>query len=317
MIWNDLTKLISDNNSFCISSHVSHDADNVGSQLSFYWYLKSIGKDVRIYNTDILPSKFSFLTNSNLISNDEPTDNFDVLVVLDSSNISRTAWENSVDISKYIIDIDHHRDNSLFGTVNAVDTTAAATCQIIYHFFVDNSIDFPNYVADALYAGILADTGGFQFNNTTSEILRIGADLIDRGADSTDIYKRLFATFSIGGLKLRSAIWSTLSFYGNHKIGVVSMAQSMVKEYCADRGDTEGMSDLTLTAEGVEVGLFIKYDDDSVHFSLRSAGRVDVGAIAASVPGGGGHSCAAGCTIEGMSFEEARDTIISRVLEVL
>ncbi len=317
MIWNDLTKLINENQTFCISSHVSHDADNVGSQLAFYWYLSSLGKDVAIYNLDELPKKFHFFKNSDKIKNVEPQGKLDVIAVLDSSNMGRTNWDGIESKANKFIDIDHHRDNSRFGTVNAVDTTAAATCQIVYRFFVENDIDFPDYVAEALYGGILADTGGFQFNNTSSDVLRAAADLVDRGANLTRAYKELFATYSIGGLKLRSAIWSTLEFFGDHKIGVVSMERNMIDTFGADRGDTEGMSDLTLTAEGVEVGLFAKYNDEEVRFSLRSAGRVDVGNIAASVAGGGGHSCAAGCSIVGASFEEARDLIVNKILEVL
>jgi phosphoesterase RecJ-like protein len=139
MIWTDLNQLISENHTFCISAHVSHDADNVGSQLALYWYLKSLGKSVTIYNTDLLPKKFRFFVNSDKIESVKPSEKFDVIAVLDSSNMGRTSWDDIENCADSFINIDHHRDNSLFGTVNAVDIAAAATCQIIYRFFAENN----------------------------------------------------------------------------------------------------------------------------------------------------------------------------------
>ena len=313
MIWNALQKLINENNTFLISSHVSQDGDCVGSQLSFYWYLKSLGKEVTIYNTDTLPSKFTFFDNSDCIGNTPPTEHFDVLCILDASNPSRTGWDGIDSCADAIIDIDHHRDNSRFGTVSIVDETAAATCQIIYQFFTDTKVDFPLSVANALYAGLLTDTGGFQFSNTDQRVLSIAADLVGRGADNAGIYKKLFATYSIAGLQLRSHIWGTLQFFANQKIAVMQMPLSLVDELGADPSDTEGMSNLAMTAEGVEVGVFMKYKANEIRFSLRSVGNVDVGQVAASLPGGGGHKCASGCTAFNTTPEDALEQIVKEI----
>jgi len=228
MIWTELSNLIAESNSFLICSHVSHDADNIGSQLSFFWYLQSLGKDVEIFNVDTVPRKFQFYKNVDKISNVEPTRRFDVFAMLDSSNPARSGWDKATTIADKMIDIDHHRDNSLFGTVSCVDPTAAATCQIIYRFFKENNIDFPEYVAEALYGGILADTGGFQFDNTSPEIFEIAADLSRRGVNTAKVYKKLYASNSIAGLTVRSIVWSTLKFYENNRVGIMVLEEGIL-----------------------------------------------------------------------------------------
>jgi len=313
MIWTELSNLIAESNSFLICSHVSHDADNIGSQLSFFWYLQSLGKDVEIYNVDTVPRKFKFYTNCDKVSNIEPTRRFDVFVMLDSSNLSRSGWDKVSTIADKYIDIDHHRDNNFFGTVSCVDTTAAATCQIVYRFFKENNIDFPVYVAEALYGGILADTGGFQFDNTSPEIFAIAQDLSSRGVDTAKVYKKLYASNSIAGLTVRSIVWSTLKFYENNRIGVMILEDGILEKYGADRGDVEGMSDMAMTAEGVEVGIFAKPVGNEIRFSLRSVGKVDVGTIAAKFSGGGGHRAASGCTAVDMPLDEALNKLLSLI----
>lgn len=317
MTYNSLFDCIHKNQSFCISAHRSPDADSVGSQLAMFWYLTSLGKEVTIYDSDPLPSKFAFLQNAEKVTADVPTQKFDVLIVLDSSNLSRIGWDNASEAAHTIIDIDHHRDNSRFGDISIVDDTAAATCQILYEIFRDSGIEIPSFVADALYAGILADTGGFQFENTTSTVLRDAAELIDLGASNYKIYKELFSSLSVQGMQIRAEIWSSLEYHADGKVGVMFLDESRLKVIGADKGDTEGMSDIAATGRGVEVGMLIKKSPQGVHFSLRSSGRVDVGSLATLFPGGGGHSCAAGCTTTDMGIEEARDFMLSKVKEVL
>ncbi len=310
MTWKNLQEAIAKNSSFIISSHVNQDGDCIGSQLSLYWYLESLGKKVYIYNKDCVPAKFRYLKNSDKIMNTPPAEHYDALFVLDSSNPTRTGWDEWREAADELIIIDHHRDNSKEGVVNIVDYEAAATSEIIYHFYNDTGVDFPSYVADTLYVGILTDTGGFQFSNTSSSILRACADLIDRGADYVKNYKQSYASYSRPGLMLRSKIWSTLEYHFDNKLAVMEMDTGLIEEMGADYGDIEGMSDQALTASGVEVGLFIKYHEDGTHFSLRSSGGVDVGNVAKNIPGGGGHAFAAGCTIEA-PYKEAKAYMLS------
>jgi bifunctional oligoribonuclease and PAP phosphatase NrnA len=297
MIWNDLRKLIEGHASFLISSHLSLDGDCVGSQLAFYWYLTKLGKKATIYNHDSVPAKFAFLAEAGRIGAEKPAGNFDALVVLDCSNLRRLGWDTGEYSRLPTINIDHHRDNALFGTVNVVDKDASATGQLLYRFFTETGVDFPVEVAEALYAAIMTDTGGFRFPNTTSRILHICADLAERGADPSKIYEKIYASHSATALRLQARIWSTLKFFLDNKVCCMEMPLSLLGELGASYSDSEGMADCTITAADAEVGILAKHTEAETHISLRSKGAVDVGKIAQKIPGGGGHSSAAGCTI--------------------
>ena len=305
MIWNDLSEIIRGNTAFLISSHLSLDGDCVGSQLAFYWYLTSLGKTVYLYNHDAVPAKFTFLKNQEKICATFPGKPVDVLMVLDCSNLKRLGWDQQkLSGTPVIINIDHHRDNTHFGKLNYIDTTAAATAELICRFFSTLSIDIPDFVAESLYTAILTDTGGFRFSNTTSRILRTCADLVDRGANCAQIYERVYASHPQRALLLQSRIWSTLQFHCDGKVCSMEMPMSILDRIGAVYSDSEGMADYTITAEGVEVGIMTKHTATESHFSLRSKGSIDVGRIAQKIPGGGGHSSAAGCTLY-MPYDQA------------
>ena len=310
MIWSDFDSLINNNKSFLISSHIGLDGDCIGSQLAMYWYLTSLGKIAYIYNHDSLPCKFSFLKNSNMIKQEKPDNFFDILIALDCSNPERMGWKGYKEICKETINIDHHRDNVFFGNLNIVKPDYAATGQLIYEYFVSKKLDIPDHVAEDLFTAILTDTGAFRFLNTNGKVFRMCADLSDRGANSSKIYDKIYASFSTNGLLLQSKIWSTLSFYLDGKICVMEMPYNLILELGATYGDSEGMADLTIIGEKVEVGMLIKYNETETHFSLRSKGKIDVGKIAQNIEGGGCHFSAAGCTMK-KPYKDAKEIMLN------
>jgi bifunctional oligoribonuclease and PAP phosphatase NrnA len=314
--WTELDSVFERATSFLISSHVGIDGDCIGSQLAMYWYLTSLGKRAVLFNQDPLPKKFSFLTNGGILSAERPSGPFDVAVVLDCSNPDRLGWTGLRDLCSYVINIDHHRDNALFGDVNIVSGNSAATGQIIYDFFTAGRIEYPPHVAESLYTAVMTDTGAFRFSNTNGTILRMCADLCDRGADCSGIYEMVYASFSSVGLMLQSRIWSTLTFYLGGAVCSMEMPYSLINELGATYGDSEGMADCTVIGSDVEVGMLIKYNDMETHFSLRSKGRIDVGKIAQCVQGGGGHSSAAGCTMA-MPYAQAKAAMLDIIAREL
>lgn len=317
MIWNDLRSFIEGHKSFLISSHLSLDGDCVGSELAFHWYLSSLGKKAVMFNHDPVPSKFEFLRDAGRITTEKPpVEGFDALAVLDCSNLRRLGWDATAYAAVPSVNIDHHRDNSLFGTMNFVDTRASATGEILYRFFTGERIDFPPFVAEALYAAILTDTGGFRFPNTTTGILRICADLAEKGADPSRVYEKIYSSYSSTALILQSRVWSTLKFHLGGKVCCMEMPLSLLDELNAPYSDSEGLADCTISGADVEVGILTKYTKTETHFSLRSKGAVDVGRIAQKIQGGGGHSSAAGCTIR-LPHGEALEQMLSIVKQEL
>ena len=234
MSWNDFLDIVNNNQRFLISSHLSLDGDAVGSQVAMMWYLHSLGKDVEVYDYDPVPRKFAFIEQTETIRNRQPQKIFDVLVVLDCSNLHRLGWEANA-VASLMVNIDHHRDNTRFGAVNIVDNRAAATGEIIFRFFTECKIEFPEFVAEALYAAIMTDTGGFRFSNTNSKILRICATLADNGADCSSIYERVYASHAPQALLLQARIWSTLCYHLDGKVCSMEMPLSLLDELDAFR----------------------------------------------------------------------------------
>jgi len=298
MDWTPLSDAIAKNHTFLVSSHLSPDGDNVGSQLAFIWYLKSLGKRVECYCADPLPQKLAFLQDSALITQNKPSGGFDVLVILDCSNITRVGWDCGEVSIGMIVNIDHHRDNANFGALNYVDASAAATGEVIFSFFKHCGVAVPAHVAVDLYTAVMTDTGGFRFSNTCGRVLRICAELAELGVDCADVYERVFSCHTPQALALQARVWSTLKFHLGGRVCSLDMPLSLLDEVGAKYSDSEGMADNTVTALGVEVGVMTKHSPKETHFSLRSKGSVDVGKLAKSISGGGGHSCAAGCTIK-------------------
>jgi len=318
MIWTELNEIIEKNHSFLISSHENQDGDSVGSQLAFYKYLKSLGKNARIYNKDKSLQKFIFFKDYDAISNIEPEQKFDVLVLLDCSNPQRCGIENiETRFADKTVNIDHHGDNSMFATVNCVDVNAAATCKILYDFLTENRISYDCDIANYLLCGIITDTGGFHFNNADGELYLIAHNLVKRGADNTLLFKKMFASNTIAALSIRAKIWETLKFYADGKISVISMPKSLITDFGADSSATDGMSNAVLGGEGVEVGIFARYDENETQFSLRSAGKIDVCEIAASCGKGGGHKFAAGCTVKSGDWKCALENLITKIEQKL
>lgn len=295
--WSELSTVVEKYGSFLITSHVSPDGDCIGSQLAFQWYLGSHGKVAHIFNQDPVPYKFGYLPNIGRISTERRARHYDVLVVLDSSNPDRLGWNPNLSEFKTIINIDHHEDNTSFARHNFVHEHAAATAQIIYDFFSRQKIDFPLEVAQALYTAVMTDTGGFRFSNTDGDVLRICADLVDRGVKASEVYREVYVSQTPQGQILQSRMWSTLAFHLDGRVCTMDLPLSLIDELGAAYGDSEGMADHTVSAQGVEVGMVLKHTAQECHFSLRSTGNVDVGKIARIIRGGGGHSSAAGCTI--------------------
>lgn len=297
MTWRELDTILRANQTFLISSHVNPDGDCVGSQIAVAWYLESLGKQVTIYNADPVPTKFLFLQGTDRFTTDLPDGTFDVLISLDSSNLTRLAWEGAEGIAPTVVNIDHHRDNTSFGACNIV-REASATGQILYHLFEDGGVTYPRKVAEALYVAVMTDTGGFRFSNTTSDVLRVCAALADQGLDPARLYDRACASTTRNGMRLHSRVWPTLAFHLDGRVCTMELPLHLVEEVGATYGDSEGLADLTVSADEVSVGVFIKHNDHQTHFSLRSKNHIDVGSMARRVPGGGGHVNAAGCTIE-------------------
>lgn len=293
--FNTFNKIIKNNKSFIIVSHVIPDGDAIGSILAMTLALEKVGKKVYPVIKDKLPEKYSFLPGSERISNNLP-EKCDVAICLDCGDEERLGLKDDVKtIADIIVNIDHHKSNSFFGNFNFVDPQASSVGEILY-FFIIEFIDID--IANCIYTSIITDTGSIGYSNTNSTCLNVLAKLIEIGVKPDLIRRKVFDTRSLESLKLLKLTLDTLEVLNDGKIACLYITDNIMKKSNAKDEDTDGLINYARDLKGVEVALLFKErEDNTVKVGLRSNEWVDVSIIAESF-GGGGHARASGCTLK-------------------
>jgi len=304
-----------------LSFHTSPDGDAIGSTLSLLNALRCLGKDSYIISRDVISDNFSFLSLSNEINGNilEPQINTDLVIVLDCGNFDRIS-ANLSNYSGKIINIDHHISNENYGFINYVDVNAAATCEISYLLIKELGIDFNDKtdveiaIGNAVYTGILTDTGSFRHSNVTSRTHTIASELIELGVNNSKIHSNLFDNKPFNKVKLMGSVLSNIELVLDNKVAVLQIPKGMLEDFNLINTDTSDIISVGLGIKGVEVSMLLKEVEDGVKGSLRSKNNVDVRKIA-EVYGGGGHIKAAGVMQRGLHIMEAKENLLKTLKE--
>jgi len=301
--------------SFLIVSHVNPDGDTISSSLAMALILKQLGKTFFLVNEDELPNKFLFLPLSNqiqLMKNQKRT--FETVVSVDVADRSRMGQIDSLLTEQTrILNIDHHPTNDYFGDVNLILSSAAATAEVMYDLVNELTISFNLNLATCIYTGLLTDTGGFRYSNTSPKVMRIAAKLLEFGVSPGEIAEVALETITQNHIHVLKLALSKLEVANNGKIAwTVLNLNDLSGEIHSD--DTEGIVNYCRNIEGVEVGVFFKETKEGIFkISLRSKKYINVGSIAKFF-GGGGHARAAGYTFYG-TIDEAKTLLFQKMKE--
>lgn len=316
----NVLKVVHESQNFFITSHLNPDSDALGSMLGLALGLLEINKNVFLYNRDGVPRILQFMPGSIMINTSfEKIDEFrDVLFILDCSNLYRVGDELAEKFNEIkfcsSITIDHHDTHEGFADISIIDKTASSTGMIVYKLLKSLGVKINKDIATNIYATIVGDTGSFKYSNTTPETLNLAAELMGFGADPESISKNLYENESVNKLQLLSLALLTLEISNNKKIASVSVTESMFKNSCTEREDSEGLINYPRSINGIEVAVLFREEDhngNSWKISLRSKGDTDVAKIA-GLFGGGGHKKAAGCTIDG-KLDDVKKKIYSAI----
>lgn len=291
-----------------IASHIHPDGDAIGSIISLGLSLASLGKKITLYNECPVPKVYRFLNwKERVVHHIDNIDDFDTAIILDCADIKRIG--DSCDIvSKIpiILNIDHHATNTGFGDHQRIQTDACATSEIIFYLIKELNITITPEIAEAIYVGILTDTGSFRFSNTTQKAFTISKELVSIGADPFKIADQIYGTYSLGSLKLLHKVLGSIQVSKNGKLSVLSLTQEMLDETDTDPEDIIGLIHYAKHIRDVKVAALIQEapknrkgcdSNSTFHVSLRSDGTVDVAEIAYEF-GGGGHPNAAGFSVQ-------------------
>ncbi len=293
-----------------LTTHERPDGDAVGSLAAMQQVLAALGKDALAFlaaDEFPLPYEYRFIRLQGLVT--EPPEDLceRVLVFLDCGNIDRTPADVLKHEDNKSLNIDHHHDNTRFGTVNHVDGSASCTAEMVWDLMGDLGVEMTPAIAEALYVGLVTDTGRFMYENTGPRAHEMAAALLEHGVDAHGIYRRLYEGVPQGKLELLARGLSGVERYDGGLLTVTHLTLEDYRSTGADESYSEGVVDHLRSVEGTAVaGLVRDLLTDTAprrKVSLRATDdRVDVSEIARS-QGGGGHRRAAGFSTD-LAFAE-------------
>ncbi|SFS59760.1 DHH family phosphoesterase [Marininema halotolerans] len=308
--WAEAVNFLQEGDRFLVVSHIHPDGDAIGSTCAVASILDQLGKSYTLINASGVPEKFAFLSHSKRILTPEQVregDPFSRVVAVDVADAERMGdIEPFIAEDGHILNIDHHPTNDRFGAVNLIIDHAASTTEILCQLADELGLTWDLILAESLYTGLLTDTGGFRYANTTPAVMKLASRLLAVGVDAAGIADRTLETMTQNQLQLLQRSLDTLTFADEGRIAWMWLSRQDFIMTGANENDMDGIVNYARNVVGVDVGiLFRETSTGDVKASLRSREIVDVGALAQSL-GGGGHARAAGCTLRGSRNEVER-----------
>ncbi|PZD93366.1 bifunctional oligoribonuclease/PAP phosphatase NrnA [Paenibacillus sambharensis] len=305
---------------FLVVSHVQPDGDAISSTLIMNWLLKKLGKRVTMINEGNFPARLAYLEESDQIidySLTNPGRTYDRIVAVDCADFRRIGQVSELfEQGRELLNIDHHPTNDGFGTVNVIRSNAAATAEILFDLIERSGIPLEVGAGTAVYTGLLTDTGGFRYSSTSPHVMRIASKLLEIGVKGFELADHLLEKMTMPQLKVLQRGLSRLTFTEDGRVGWLYIEPSDMADTGAAPEDLEGLVNYARNIDGVECGMLFKVTaEGDVKVSLRSAGRLDVAAVA-QLYGGGGHVRAAGCRVRG-PLADAMAAVVDTVRKAL
>jgi phosphoesterase RecJ-like protein len=299
----DIAALMPAGPPLCLTTHESPDGDAIGSLLGAGLALEKAGRDVRFYlaGATPLPHEYGFLAVDR-IEREPPTDlEQRELWAFDCGSARRVGPDQTVlERPLRVINVDHHHDNTRFGALDLVDAEAACTAQIVERLLREAGLPIGDAVAEALYVGLVTDTGRFQYANTTPDAFRLAARLVEEGAKPARVFGEIWETVPFAKQRLLGIALEHARLEASGRLLVTWLTRDDYREAGADEPFSEGVVDHLRAVEGVTVAALVREPREldgprhKVSLRARDAG-VDVSKIARG-RGGGGHVGAAGFT---------------------
>jgi len=292
---------IREDSRFVLAAHEGPDGDALGSVLAMQGLLSALGKDSAMYISpdDLpLPDEYRVFSLDGLIKT-PPADIAErTAIFLDCGNIDR----NSASVLRegaHLLNIDHHHDNTRFGTINYVVPQASCTAEIVWELMHALEVTPTAEMAEAMYIGLITDTGRFMYENTGPRAHLMAADLIESGVDVQGVYRRLYEDVPIGRLNLLATALARIERYDDGELSLAELAAEDFERSGAEESDSEGIIDQLRALRGTKVAALVREigsgpKQGMQKVSLRATDDdVDVSMIARE-QGGGGHRRAAG-----------------------
>jgi phosphoesterase RecJ-like protein len=301
-------EIILQSQTICIAGHENPDGDAIASLIALGRGLTKLEKEVFLLSPEGVPSRLAFLTKSLIVHTSPPPEPLDLLILVDAESPKRLG-QIPTPKSKNLLIIDHHPpspDNSL----KIVDEKASSTAELIYEVLKKLSIQPDSLIIEAILVGIISDTGGLRFPNTTPKTLKIVAKLMEIGGNLSDIYGKLYEERNEGYIKVLGEVLLRAKRLQGGKIILSYIKASDRERFKIEEKDLEGIVDYLRVLKGWEVILLLREIKEGVKVSIRSR-FLDAGKFA-KIFGGGGHKEAAGCNLS-LPLDEAEEKLLEEL----
>ncbi len=315
----EISDLLASPQRICITTHQKPDGDAIGSSLALYHYLKGLGHTVKLVVPTDYPDFFKWLGGTNEVLQ-APNDmdmaawafeGSDLIFCLDFNATHRVNdLESSLKESMATkIMMDHHLDPEPFYDLSYSDQTASSAAEMVYRFITarGHGDQITLDIANALYVGLMTDTGSFRFSSTTRSVHEMAGHLVEVGVNPTEIHDLVFAQSSVERLRFFGYCFlNCLTVVPEYETAYFKLDRQIFKDFNVKTGDTEGLVNYALGLQGIKLGVLISVQNDLVKLSFRSRGEVSAKAYAEQFMGGGHFYASGGRSTDSLEETEAR-----------
>ena len=307
----EVRKKIDSAESITILSHFNPDADALGTALGIYALLiEDKSKKVEVVNASkVLPLYLDFLPNFKKIKHQMDYAN-SLVISCDCGSIDRLGFDLE---GREILNIDHHKSNTNYGTINVIVPKYASSSQVAFRLF-DTVYGTNADTATCFYTALLSDTRYFTTSSVNEEVFAVAKALLDAGANPAEIAKNFTQRRPLSSLRILEKALASLTLLKGAQIAILYVSKEDIKATGATVPDMEGIVDYAKSLSTVQIAVFAMELEDGIRISLRSKGT-DVSSVALAF-GGGGHKVAAGFTMKQCNLQTSIDTILQKIIDL-
>lgn len=315
--------LLYDADSVAIVAHASPDGDAIGAALAMYHFLFTINKEATVIIPDRFPNFLSWMKGAEkavIYQEDtakatEILNSVDLIFCVDFNEPKRVGIMKDALVAspaKKIL-LDHHLDPQDFCDITISHTNLASTSEIVFRLIcrTGHFAEINKYCAEAIYTGMMTDTGAFTYRSNDTEIYYIIGELIKKGIDKDLIYRNVYNNSTADRVRLMGYVLSEkMQIFPEHKAAIITLSMEEQKRFNFQKGDAEGFVNIPLSIQGIIFSIFLKEDVEQIKVSLRSQGDFPVNKVAHEYFNGGGHLNASGGELK-ISLDEAEKLAVS------
>ena len=296
---------------FVLASHIRPDGDAIGSQLAMAYALRTLGKDVRVVSRDAPPEPLRVFPGVPEIEiTSQVDDPGDAVIVMECGDLARTGVAGLE--RGFVINIDHHPGNGMYGALNWFDLGAAACGEMVFDLVEALDVPLSYEIAVHTYIAILTDTGSFHYSSISPRTFEISRRCMEAGVNPPAVARAVYDSNSLGRLKLFGAVLSGMALDASGRLATLMVNDALMAQCGATAEDMDGLINEPLTVKEIVAVVFFKeHGPGDWRVSMRSKGAIDINAVAKEF-GGGGHKNASGCSAKG-PLEELKAVFTDKI----